>query len=100
MRDENVWDKVWEGDSDESGDFYLERTKRSNEWLEIKRMIINHFGTFKNLKVINIGSGRGTYSLLFAIEGAKVTLLDYSKGAIIRSKRFFKRYNQKAEFIL
>lgn len=100
MGEEKVWDKVWEGDSDESGDFYLERTKSSNEWLEIKKNVTNNFGTFKKIKVINIGSGRGTYSLLFTMEGAKVTLLDYSKEAIERSKRFFKKHNQKATFIL
>ena len=95
-----TWDKIWEGDSDESGNFYLERTKKSNEWLEIRKSVIKNFGTLKNLKVIDIGSGRGTYSLLFAMEGARVVLFDYSKEAIERSKRFFKRYNQKAEFIL
>jgi len=100
MGEEKVWDRVWEGDSDESGDFYLERTKRSNEWLEIKKNVINNFGTFKKIKVINIGSGRGTYSLLFAMEGAKVVLLDYSKEAIERSKRFFRKHNKKGEFIL
>ncbi len=100
MGEEKVWGKVWEGDSDELGDFYLERTKRSNEWLEIKKKIINNFGTFKDIKVIDIGSGRGTYSLLFAMEGSKVALLDYSKEAIKRIKRFFKKYNQKAEFTL
>ena len=94
-----IWDKVWDGDSEEADKFYLERTRKSVEWRELKKQILETFGTFKNLKVINVGSGRGTYPLLFARGGADVTLLDYSKGAIERSKKFFKKYGQKANFI-
>jgi len=94
-----LWDEqVWNLSPNEE-DRYVERKLKSMIWKRIKKRVIKEFGSFKNLKTIEIGAGMGTISLLFAMEGANVTVLDYSKKAIEASKLFFKRWKQKAKFV-
>ena len=61
---------------------------------------MKRFGSFKGLNTIELGAGSGTNSLLFAKRGADVTVLDYSKKALERSKEFFRRNNTRANFVL
>ncbi len=94
-----LWDTIWVPSLDKEEKFRLEVEKKSIQWKRIKEKVLNEFGSFKNLKSIEIGAGQGNYSLLFALEGAKVTVLDYSPKAIESSKRFFKKNKMKANFI-
>lgn len=95
-----LWDDIWKNKIPEEQDKYnLEKEKHSIRWKRIKEKVIKKFGSFEGLKIIEIGAGQGLYSLLFALEGANVTILDYSQKAINSSKLFFKRYNIKANFI-
>jgi 2-polyprenyl-3-methyl-5-hydroxy-6-metoxy-1,4-benzoquinol methylase len=95
-----VWDKVYKNTPCEKEDRYIiEKEKHSLVWKQIKKRIIDSFGSFKGLKTIEIGAGRGTYSILFALEGADVTVLDYSQKAIDSSRLFFKRNNVNASFV-
>lgn len=96
-----VWDNIWRDVPSESEDkYHLVTEEKSIRWKRIKKIILEKFGSFKGLKVIEIGAGQGTYSLLFALEGAEVTLLDYSPDAIKIGKLFFKRNHQKANFVM
>jgi 2-polyprenyl-3-methyl-5-hydroxy-6-metoxy-1,4-benzoquinol methylase len=54
---------------------------------------------FRNLKILGIGAGLGTYSALCAKNGAEVTVLDYSNESLLKSREFFNRNGLKATFI-
>ncbi|MEM4270773.1 MAG: methyltransferase domain-containing protein [Candidatus Pacearchaeota archaeon] len=95
-----LWDKLWKKTSESEDQYNLAREENGMRWQRIEKLIIKKFKTFRNLRVIEIGAGAGTNALLFAKNGAKITILDYSAKAIERSKEFFKRNNCKAKFIL
>ena len=95
-----LWDNLWKRTAKGEDTKNLQREELSIRWQRIEKIIKAKFGSFSNLNVIEIGAGSGTNSILFAKRGAKVTILDYSKKAIERSKEFFKRNNCQAEFIL
>lgn len=59
-------------------------------WLRIKQIVLDKFNSFFGLRCIEIGAGSGHYSMLFACQGANVTLLDYSKKALDFSQNVFK----------
>jgi 2-polyprenyl-3-methyl-5-hydroxy-6-metoxy-1,4-benzoquinol methylase len=94
-----LWDDVWSPFSEEQDRYNLEKKRNSIEWKRIRKIIIKEFGSFNGIKTIEIGAGQGVYSLLFALEGADVTVLDYSQKAIDSSKLFFKRNNINGNFI-
>ncbi len=62
-------------------------------------MILDKFKNFNKLKIIEIGSGIGTNSVLMAKRGADITVLDYSEKALLRSNEFFRRNGLNVEFI-
>lgn len=96
-----VWDKLWEESTSEEKDrFSMEYQKKTILWKRIRERVIKEFGSFKGLKSIEVGAGEGIDSLLFAMEGADVTVLDYSANALKTSKILFKRFGYKAKFIL
>lgn len=95
------WNKIWR-----QTPFNLGRDKRiintiqnSIVWEYSKNYIINKFGSFKNLKVIEIGCGRGEYSLPFALQGAQVTLLDYSEPALDSALKLYDNFGLKPKII-
>ncbi len=94
-----LWDSLWEKHKQEDG-LGLIREENSIRWHRISKEVVKKFKDFRNLKVIEIGAGSGTNALLFAKYGARITILDYSKNAISKSKKFFKENNCEAEFIL
>ena len=94
-----LWDCVWRPYTEEQDRYNIIKTQHSIRWKRIKKEIRQRFGGFKGLNVIELGAGQGTYALLFALKGAKVTVLDYSKKAIESSKLLFKRHNCNAKFI-
>jgi len=96
----SLWDKFWKEEASGNEICYLTSHLRSIRWKRLKNLILSRFGTFKNLEVIELGAGKGTYSLLFALEGAKVTLLDYSQEALKKARIFFNRFGiRNAKFI-
>lgn len=95
-----LWDSLWTETAEQEDRYNLKKEENSIRWQRIEKEIILKFGDFKNLKVIEVGAGSGTNSLLFARRGAKVSVLDYSKNAISRSREFFKRNKCKADFVL
>ncbi len=95
-----LWDKVWKKDiSIEEDIFNLAKEGYSIRWQRIERIVLKEFGSFNNLKVIEIGAGAGTNAALAAKRGAKVTILDYSETALKRAREFFERNGLSAEFI-
>ena len=94
-----VWDKVQEH-SIEQDRYSIRKVLNSLEWRRTKKLILDKFGSFKGLKSIEIGAGQGKHSVVLALKGVDVTVLDYSKSALEASKILFKRFNCKGKFIL
>ena len=61
-------------------------------WKKIEHRILKLFSSFSGLKVIELGSGIGTMSLLMALKGCDVTLVDYSRYALKRAKDLFGQF--------
>lgn len=84
-----VWDRIWRNEV--------------AEWdplsEEIYQVLKKEIGDFGGKKILDAGAGSGRISLKLALEGADVTLLDYSEKALERCKELFDRHNQKATLI-
>jgi len=94
-----LWDELWkDNSSNEQNCLTLEREERSIRWQRIEKTVLQEFGSFKDLRVIEIGAGIGNNSALMAKRGASVSVLDYSVNALKRAKTFFKNQNINAEF--
>jgi len=87
QEDLKIWERKWRNTAFDSG--IVKRHLRSNRWKKISKRVRNHFGSFKGLRVVELGSGRGTESLLMALHGADVTLVDNSNTALKRAKELF-----------
>jgi 2-polyprenyl-3-methyl-5-hydroxy-6-metoxy-1,4-benzoquinol methylase len=95
-----LWDQVWESPTTTEEDiFKLVKEENCIRWQRIERIVLKEFGSFNNLKVIEIGAGVGTNAALAAKRGAKVTILDYSETALKRAREFFERNGLSAEFV-
>lgn len=94
------WDSLWKGAAKQPANLVtLRQELNSVRWKRIKARARAHFGSLKNLPVVELGSGMGTYAALFASEGAKVTLVDYSPQALRLAKDFFTTLALKATFV-
>lgn len=100
-----LWDSIWtvdENKREENKKRYilnLKREESSKRWQRIERRVMKRFGSFQNVKVIEIGAGAGTNAALMAKRGANVTILDYSEKALQTSKSFFNDNNLRAKFV-
>jgi len=98
------WDNFWKkamatvGLQHDTGE--IRRIQNSIISKYSKEYIRNKFGSFKNLKVIEIGSGRGEYSLPLALEGADITLLDYSQFALEGALKLYSAFGLKPKIII
>ena len=54
---------------------------------------------FTSLKIIEVGCGTGTLSLIFALAGASVTLIDFNRNMLESAKKIYALYGCRAEFI-
>jgi SAM-dependent methyltransferase len=95
-----LWDGLWKETSETEDAYRLALEENGVRWQRIEQLILARFGAFKDLRVIEVGAGAGTNALLFGKRGATITILDYSKKALERSKEFFARNRCKAEYIL
>ncbi|MBN2119686.1 MAG: class I SAM-dependent methyltransferase [Candidatus Omnitrophica bacterium] len=77
----------------------IENELASVRFRKIEKSVIERFGSFEGLKVVEIGSGRGENALLFALKGARVSLLDYSDVALDKAGELFKAFGLSASFI-
>lgn len=95
-----LWDSFWSATNDSKEDIYLlKKEEKGIRWQRIEKMVLDQFGSFENLKVVEIGGGIGTISALMSINGAKVTLIDYSEKALERAKDFYSSINQEVKLI-
>jgi len=97
----DTWDAVWEKHYDkEENTFYLEAERISQRWHHIKSAVEKNFQPGETVKVLEIGAGRGTVSLLLGREfNAEINILDFSDKAIEISKDFYKQFDMPVKFI-
>ncbi len=95
-----IWDKIWTEAKDDED--FLWWVKHENEGVrggKIISYIEKHLGSISGLKVIEVGSGAGVYSFIFAKRGAVVTLIDYSEKALAVARKHFDAAGLSASFI-
>ena len=96
-----LWDGIWGSTPLQLREilYTIEREKKDSIWPQIKKTVLDHYGSFQDLQVLELGAGAGTFAALMAGEGARVTILDYSANAISRSRDFFNSLGIEAAFI-
>lgn len=96
-----LWDNVWARPAAVDKDLYaVAKEERLIRWQRMEAMILERFGGFEGLSVIELGSGRGTNAVLMAQRGARVAVLDYSETALQRSRRLFDQMKLPVDLIL
>lgn len=95
---ETVWDKYWQENRFDNKQI-IKNLKSSYIWEDIRKIILDKFGSFNNLKTIELGSGRGEMSLLMALEGTDVTLVDESEFALKEAEKLYKEFDCKPRLI-
>lgn len=93
-----VWDKYWQENKFDN-ELIINNLKNSYFWKQLKEGIIKHFGSFKRLRIIELGAGRGEMSLLMTLEGANITLIDESEYALKEAMKLYKEYNCKVNLL-
>ncbi len=99
--DSGLWDKVWLKSGTDTVEYKKNIKNELNTvtWKKIEKEVIKRYGGFRGLKVIELGSGRGSISLIMGLKGADVTLMDYSDVALKRAQHFFDEFNCKVKLI-
>jgi len=97
-----IWDSFWRKykfgvKEDEQ---IIRQESASVRWNKIERRILNKYGSFKGLNVVEIGSGRGEVSAVMATKGANITLIDYSEIALDKARVLFKNTGVEANFLI
>jgi 2-polyprenyl-3-methyl-5-hydroxy-6-metoxy-1,4-benzoquinol methylase len=91
------WDGLWEGlpeDDDPDGELDTIR------WRVQEQHVLERFGSFEGLQIVEIGAGRASNALMYARRGARATVLDYSPLALEQSAARFAAQGLEAEYVL
>jgi 2-polyprenyl-3-methyl-5-hydroxy-6-metoxy-1,4-benzoquinol methylase len=97
----NIWNDIWQNvdiDADEDS-LTIQRELSSISWQKIESIVAKTFKSFSGIEVIELGSGRGEHALLMALQGAQVTLCDYSDAALEKAEMLFSRFNCEAKYV-
>lgn len=95
-----LWDEVWaQSDGAPDAGRVLSAEARGVRWRRIGREVRRRMGDPAGLRVVEIGAGTGVGAALLALAGAQATVLDYSHGALERSRRFFGDASLPATFV-
>jgi SAM-dependent methyltransferase len=82
------WESMWQHlDDDERAELSAELS--GMRWRTQVKLIEQQFGSFEGLRIIEIGAGRSTNALMYAMRGAHATVLDISPTALAHSRRRF-----------
>jgi len=66
---------------------------------KILKYLVDHFGTLRGRRTIEIGCGGAIYSLILAQQGAEITLLDYSTEALRLAEQNLRALNLNATLV-
>jgi 2-polyprenyl-3-methyl-5-hydroxy-6-metoxy-1,4-benzoquinol methylase len=97
-----LWDSLWKNASGRMKQliYSVHEEEHGSVWTQIRASLENHFGSIAGLNVIEVGAGSGTFGAVFARQGARVTVLDYSENALRVSKDLYDSLGIDATFIL
>jgi 2-polyprenyl-3-methyl-5-hydroxy-6-metoxy-1,4-benzoquinol methylase len=95
-----LWDDIWRaGTSAEQHRANVAREELSIRWQRMERRVLARFGSFRDVRAIEIGAGAGTNAAAMAKRGADVTLLDYSQEALAKARELFDANGLEADFV-
>jgi len=100
-RNHRYWDLNWK-ETTVSPTFTREIAcyeTRSVLWEKAESRILKLFGSFEGLEAVELGSGIGTMSLIMALRGCNVTLVDYSEYALKRARQLFDCFGIDARLV-
>lgn len=92
MAHKEVWDKV-------SEDYTIDINEEEIAYAEEIYNLLIKEQIYPPAKLLELGSGSGHLSACLAQKGYEVSLLDFSRGALSKSKSTFDKYGLKGEFI-
>jgi 2-polyprenyl-3-methyl-5-hydroxy-6-metoxy-1,4-benzoquinol methylase len=87
-----IWDKVWRDYSLADFEIDLAQERDSIRFQYILDCVTRDFGGFRDLKVVEIGAGRGLVTLLMCQLGANGTVIDYSEDALTVAREFYSHF--------
>ena len=67
-------------------------------WSHMQKTVISSFHDFRELETIELGCGEGKVSLLFALRGAKTTLVDYSEKQLRNARYVAEQFHTESKF--
>ena len=91
------WDSVWRRDTPDFPDPGIEA--RGLRWKVQRDLVAARRGRLEGLRVIEIGAGRATNALLYALHGASATVLDRSPVALEQAAARFAIHNLPVETV-
>lgn len=91
------WDAQWRAERIDPA--APAREARTPRWRAQERLVLERFGSFDGLEVIEVGAGRGTNAVLYAQRGARATLLDLSRLALEQAQSLFAANGVEVETI-
>ncbi len=94
-----VWDKYWKETKFDKDYEEIQKLSESLVWKKLNKELKKHFKNYEKLDVIELGSGRGTTSLLFGINESNITLVDESKEAIKEAKILYSKFKINPKLI-
>lgn len=93
------WKKVWKEREKKLLKKILSKAHLEGRY-EVLRLYDSLLEGIEGKSFLEIGAGTGRISLLLALRGARVTLLDNSRAAIRLQKKLFKKWNVSGRFVL
>ena len=100
MSNSYVWDKIWlETKDDTEFWWWVNRESGGTRGRKIFYYINKYLRDMHRLRTIEVGAGMGVYSLIFARFGAVVTLMDYSKEALLLAEKCYNSCGVRASFL-
>ena len=67
-------------------------------WTHLVAYLLKGNKPFSSLEVADVGCGSGTFGLMMALLGARVTLMDADRNALGVAQKVFRLYGLKAEY--
>lgn len=68
-------------------------------WHEMQEAVRTRLGGFQGVRTVELGCGQGKVSLLFALQGARTTLVDYSDKQLDTARHVAKAFQVEPEFL-
>lgn len=101
QKNEHLWNEIWSKQETSSFEYKksIRDEMRSVRWRRIEKEVLNKWKSFKGLKVVELGAGRGVVSLIMKLKGADATLIDFSEVALERAQLVFRQFNCDAKFL-